>query len=157
MNFTAFIAGNRYGMVNLVYHEPLLLGMNARFHINNKNKNVYNLSLTKIISRISPEKMMIWDSVLFQKFPRATEIFVRLLMNGVTGRFLQVILNRVNPGIPMTFKMFPFSTDPMYEKVNFTADDGSGMRHQSVKGNLWFSCNCPTCGECNITIEFPRK
>jgi predicted phosphodiesterase len=157
MNFTAFIAGNRYGMVNLVYHEPLLLGMNARFRINNINENIINLSLTKIISRTSSEKMMIWDSVLFQKFPRATEIVMRLLMNGATGRLLRVILNKLNPGIPMTFKMFPFSTDPMYKKVNFTADDGSGIQHQSVKGNLWFSCNGPTCGERNIKIEFPRK
>ena len=157
MNFTAFITGNRYGMVNLVFHEPLLLGMNARFRINNIHENVINLSLTKIISRTSSEKMMIWDSVLFQKFPRATEMVVRLLMNGATGRLLRVILNRLNPGIPMMFKMFPFSTDPMYEKVNFTADDGSGIKHQNVNGNLWFSCNCPTSMERDIKIEFPRK
>jgi hypothetical protein len=34
MNFTTFIEGNRYGMVNLIYYEPLLMGMNARFKVN---------------------------------------------------------------------------------------------------------------------------
>jgi hypothetical protein len=157
MNFTAFIDGNRYGMVNLVYREPLLMGMNTRFRINSENNGVYNLSLTKTISRASAEKMMIWDSALFQKFPHGTELLVRLLMNGAIGRVLYRILNKLNPGIPTTFKMFPFSTDPMYEQVNVTADDGSGMKHQSANGNLWFSCYDPNAGERFVMVTLPAK
>ena len=157
MNFTAFIAGNRYGMVNLIYHEPLLMGMNARFRINSQKENVYNLSLTQTISRTSAEKMMIWDSPLFKKIPRATEALVRLLMHGLTGRALSGILNTVNPEICTIFKMYPFSTDLLYEQIEFVTDDGSGMRHQSLNGNLWFSCNGPKCGERYIEVTFPSK
>ncbi len=157
MNFTAFIQGNRYGMVNLVYREPLLMGMNARFRINSEKDNVYNLSLTKTISRNSAEKMMIWDSALFQKYPRTTEFLARLLMNGAVGRVIHVILNKLNPGIVTTFKMFPFSTDPLYEQVNLTADDGSEMRHRSANGNLWFSCNCPDSEERFVQVWLSSK
>ena len=97
MNFTAFIDGNRYGMVNLVYREPLLMGMNARFRINSENDGVYNLSLTKTISRTSAEKMMIWDSAIVPEIPHGTELLVRFLMNGAIGRVLYLILNKLNP------------------------------------------------------------
>jgi hypothetical protein len=156
MNFSAFIDGNRYGMVNLVYREPLLMGMNARFRVNSEKDTVYNLSLTKTISRASAEKMMIWDSALFQKFPEGTEFLVRLLMHGAIGRVLYSIMNTLNPGISTSFKMFPFSTDPMYEQVCITADDDSGMTHQSANGNLWFSCNCPKIGERFVTVTLPE-
>ncbi len=156
MNFTAFIDGNQYGMVNLIYHEPVLLGMNARFRINSKEDNVYNLSLTKTISRNSAVKMMIWDSILFQRFPHVTELLVRLLMNGAAGRVLTSILETFDPGISPTFKLFPFSTDTMYEQVNFSAIDGSGMRHQSRNGNLWFTCNSPSAGEKFVTVTIPE-
>ena len=33
MNFTAFIEGNQYGMVNIIFYEPLLMGINARFRL----------------------------------------------------------------------------------------------------------------------------
>jgi hypothetical protein len=157
MNFYAFIDGNRYGMVNLVYREPLLMGMNARFRVNSEKDTVYNLSLTKTISRASAEKMMIWDSALFQKFPQVTELLVRLLLHGAIGRVLYSIMNTLNPGISTTFKMFPFSTDPMYEQVWITADDDSGMTHQSANGNLWFSCNCPDSQERSVNILLPSK
>jgi predicted phosphodiesterase len=156
MNFTAFIDGNRYGMVNLVYREPLLMGMNARFRVNSQKDNVYNLSLTKTISRNSAVKMMIWDSAVFEQFPHGTELLVRLLMNGATGRVLNMILNKLNPRISTTFKMLPFSTDQMYEQVNITADDDSGMKHQSANGNLWFSCHCPDREERYIQITLPK-
>ena len=156
MNFTAFIAGNRYGMVNLIYHEPLLMGMNARFRVNSQNENVYNLSLTQTISRNAAERMMIWYSMLFQRYPHITELFVRLLMHGATGRVLSLILHSVYPEISLMFKMFPFSTDPLYEQVGFVADDASEMRHQSMNGNLWFSCNCPNGKERYLEITFPR-
>jgi len=157
MNFTAFIDGNRYGMVTLIYREPLLMGMNARFRVNSEKDNVYNLSLTKTISRNSAVKMMIWDSALFQNFSHGTELLVRLLINGVTGRVLYLILNKLNLGISTTFKMFPFSTDPMYEQVNLTADDDSGMIHRSANGNLWFSCNCPVSQERSVKVLLPNQ
>jgi len=96
MNFTAFIDGNRYGMVNLIYREPLLLSRNARLHVNGFSNGIFNLSLTKAISRNS-----------------------------------------------MVFKMFPFSTDSMYDNMDITANDGSGVKHYGENGNLWLSCNCP--------------
>jgi hypothetical protein len=157
MNFTAFIEGNRFGMVNLIYREPLLMGMNARFRVNSQKDNVYNLSLTKTISRNSAVKMMIWDSALFQKYPHATELLIRFLMNGAIGRVLSSILKTICPEISPTFKMFPFSTDPMYEEVNVTADDDSGMRHQSANGNLWFSSNSPDSGERIVTVTLPKR
>jgi hypothetical protein len=157
MNFTAFIDGNHYGMANLVYREPLLMGMNARFRVNSQKDNIYNLSLTKTISRNSAVKMMIWDSAVFEKFPHCIELLVRLLMNGATGRVLYLILNKLNPGISTTFKMLPFSTDPMYEQVNVTAEDDSGMKHQSVNGNLWFSCNCPDSQESFVKVLLPNR
>jgi hypothetical protein len=157
MNFTAFIDGNRYGMVNLIYREPLLMGMNARFRINSENDGVYNLSLTKTISRISAEKMMIWNSAIFQKWPHSTELLVRLLMHGAIGRVLYLILNKLNRGISTTFKMFPYSTNPGYEEVNFIADDGSGMKHQSANGNLWFSCNCSDSEERSVKVWLPSR
>ena len=36
------------------------------------------------------------------------------------------------------------------KQVNFTADDGSGMKHQSANGNLWFSCNCSDSEERSV-------
>jgi hypothetical protein len=143
MNVTARIDGNHYGMVNLVYHEPLLLGMNARFRVNNYNNGVFNLSLTKTISRSSAVLSYIWNSVLFQKFPRLTELAVRFLMKCCSGRFLDRILSKLYPEATTTFKMVPFSTNPMYTQVDIIADDGSGMNHISTNGNLWFTCNCP--------------
>ncbi|MFE3845958.1 DUF2341 domain-containing protein, partial [Thermoplasmatota archaeon] len=53
MNFTALIDGNNYGMVRLIYHEPILLSRNARFRVNDIT-DVYNITLTKKISRYSP-------------------------------------------------------------------------------------------------------
>jgi hypothetical protein len=53
MNFTASIGGNKFGLVNLIYHEPVLLCRNARFRVNSFNEYVYNLSLTKTISKTS--------------------------------------------------------------------------------------------------------
>jgi hypothetical protein len=154
MNFTAFIQGNRYGMVNLVYREPLLMGMNARFRVNSYVDGVFNLSLTKTISKNSAVNMMIWDSTIFQKFPHITELLTRFYMNGFIGNFLFFILNKM---IPATFKMFPFSTDSMYKQADLTADDGSGMKHTSHNGNLWFSCHCPTLGERHVEVILPSR
>ena len=155
MNFTAFIQGNRYGIATLVYHEPLLLGMNARFRINSEMEGVYNLSLTKTISRNSAEKMIFWDSTLFQKHPQITELVLRFLLIGVPDNILSWILNKGHPGISTTFKMFPFSMNPLYQQMNFTSEDGSGTTHRTGNGNLWFSCNSPNTEERNITIKFP--
>jgi len=96
MNFTAYINGNKYGMVNLIYNEPLLVSRNARFKVNNFSDGIFNLSLTKTISR---------------NFK--------------------------------VFKMFPFSTDPIYANLDIIADDGSGRKHYGKNGNLWLSCNSP--------------
>ena len=156
MNFTAFIKGNQYGMVNLIYREPLLLGMNARFRITRQNETVFNLSLTQTITRCSPEKMMIWDSAVFQRFPRLVELFVRVLMHGAIGHVLSMILNTIDPDISSTFELFPFSTNHLYEEVTLKAIDGSGIRHQSRNGNIWFTCDCPTTEEKLLTITFPK-
>jgi hypothetical protein len=152
MNFTAFIQGNRYGMVNLVYHEPLLMGMNARFRVNSYTNGVFNLSLTKTITRNSAVNNLIWNSSFFQKFPQITELITRLFMKGFTGHILYMILNKM---IPATFKMFPFSTNPNYDQVVITADDGSGIKHISHNGNLWFTFNCPKIEECYVEIKIP--
>ncbi len=155
MNFTASIQGNRYGIATLVYHEPLLLGMNARFRINNGMDGVYNLSLTKTISRNSAEKMILWDSALFQKHPQITELVLRFLMIGVPDSVFSWILHKEHPEINTTFKMFPFSTNPVYQQMNFTTQDGSGKTHYTNNGNLWFSCNGPNIEDRNLTIKFP--
>jgi hypothetical protein len=157
MNFTAFIQGNRYGMVNLVYREPVLLGMNARFRVEDSKDGMYNLSLTKTITRTSAVDMMIWNSKVFQKFPGITELLVRFLMKGGTGCIFSFILKKIIPDISATFILFPFSSDPMYEQVTITADDDSGMKHQSANGNLWFSCSSPTIGEKTVIITLPES
>lgn len=156
MNFTAFIQGNRYGMVNLVYHEPLLMGMNARFRINSCNDGVYNLSLTKTLSRTSAIDMALWNSKLFQHFPHVTELWFRFLRKGVIGGILYLIVRKMFPEISTTFKMIPFSTNPMYEEVEIIAGDGSAVKHVSNNGNLWFTCHCPSDGNRFVEVIFPK-
>lgn len=63
MHFTGFIDGNCYGMVNLIYQEPLFLCRNARFSVKDFSNGVFNLSLTKTISRCSN---------VFKMFPFST-------------------------------------------------------------------------------------
>lgn len=157
VNFTAFIDGNRYGMVNIIYREPLLMGMNARFRVNSYTDGVFNLSLTKTISRSSAVKMRIWDSLVFHKFPRITELIVRFLMKGFTGRILNLVLNKRISNVPSTFKMFPFSTDSIYDQIDIIADDGSGIKHISNNGNVWLTCNCPDDNECYINVKLPNR
>jgi hypothetical protein len=157
MNFTAYIQGNRYGMVNLVYHEPLLMGMNARFRVNRDSSGVFNLSLTQTISRVSAPNMMVWNSEMFHKFPHLTEFLVRFLTRGVSGRIIYGILYQLFPEISIPFTFYPFSTDPMYDFVNLTADDGSGMKYIGKNGNLWFSCNGPGTKERYIEVTIPDR
>jgi hypothetical protein len=154
MNFTARIQGNHYGMVNLVYHEPLLMGMNARFRVNGYHGNVFNLSLTKTITRLSPLAMMLWNSTFFKTYPLLTDMLVRLLKNTMVNNILVSLLNWL---LPSTFKMFPFSADPMYAQVTVTADDGSGEVHITRNGNLWFSCNGPILVERQVQVTLPRR
>jgi Calcineurin-like phosphoesterase len=153
MNFTAFIDGNRYGMVNLIYREPLLMGINARFRVNSFTNGVFNLSLTKTISRNSAVNSIIWNSAFFQQSPRFTELMARFFIKCFTGN----IFNKLLPQIYTTFKMFPFSTDSMYNQVDLAADDGSGAKHTSNNGNLWFSCNCPNSKERYIIVTLPIR
>jgi len=149
MNFTAFIDGNRYGMTNLIYREPLLLSRNARFRVNGYADGVFNLSLTKTISRNSAAKTIIWNSKVFKMFPFSTELIARFLMDGFTGRILNLIFARATA----VFKMFPFSTDSMYDHVDITASDGSGVRRISNNGNLWLTCNCPDKQERYVEVK----
>ena len=139
MNFTAFIDGNHNGFVNLIYNEPLLLCRNARFRVNNYNEGKFNLTLTKTISRNSPTKMVIWNSIIFNKFPFLTEKISRFILCGITGR----IFNKLFEDETLVFKLFPFSTDSLYNNVNIIADDSSGEKHKSNNGNIWLTCNCP--------------
>ena len=53
MNFTAFIDGNKFGIVNLIYKEPILFCRNARFKVNSYNEHIFNLSITKTTSKFS--------------------------------------------------------------------------------------------------------
>lgn len=155
MTFIARINGNRYGMVNLVYHEPLLMAMNARFRVNDYTDGLFNVSLTKTISRNSAVKSFLWNSEVFQKYPRLTELGVRFLMRGLPGRCLEFLLEKMCPEIAPIFKMVPFSTDPLYDQVVFIADDDSGTNHTSMNGNVWFTCTCPTRGERCLEIMVP--
>ncbi len=153
MNFTAFIEGNKYGMVNLIFYEPLLMGVNARFRVNSYVDDVFNISLTKTISRNSPVNDIIWNSKLFKKFPLITEFISRLLISGLTGKILNLIFNKSISKISSTFKMYPFSTNSFYEQVEIKADDYSEKKHISKNRNLWFSCNCPNIENRNIEVK----
>ncbi len=157
MNFTGLIRGNRYGMVILVYHEPLLMGMNARFRINNIIDGVYNLSLTKTLTRASPIDMAIWNSKMFKNFPKITELCSRFLKNGVTGFLFYFLLQKILPEIPTTYQLFPFSTNPVYTEVQVVADDGSATRHVSNNGNIWFTCTGPYHGNRFLKVAFPGE
>ncbi|MBN1859991.1 MAG: metallophosphoesterase [Candidatus Thermoplasmatota archaeon] len=157
MNFTACINGNRYGMVNLMYHEPILMGMNARFRINSKTDTIYNLSLTKTLTRTSSIDMVLWHSKMFQRFPYFIELFYRFLMKGVTGYILKVVLEKLIPDLPATFSMVPFSTKPLYAEVNVTAVDGSGAKHESMNGNIWWTSNCPSTESRFVKVTVPTS
>lgn len=148
INFTAFIDGNRYGMVNLVYYEPLLISRNARFKVNSYFDGIFNISLTKTISRSSAVEMRFWNSKIFKMYPLATELISRFLMTGITSRILNFILR----GTTSVFKMFPFSTDPIYDKVNIKANDDSDVKHISNNGNIWFTCNSPNKEKRDVEI-----
>ena len=50
-------------------------------------------------------------------FPKITELFARFLMCGITGK----ILNEIFKGKTAEFKMFPFSTDSIYDNINITS------------------------------------
>ena len=150
MNFTANIDGNHYGMVNLIYREPLLLGRNARFRVNSYSDGAFNLSLTKTITRNSPVKMALWNSRVFERYPLLTEFFARFWMNGLLGKVFNWIFSKELP----EFKMLPFSTNSIYNQIKIVADDCSGMKHISDNGNLWFTCNCPDNKERYVEIRF---
>jgi predicted phosphodiesterase len=47
------IKGNRYGMARLIYHEPVLMGRNARFKVDKVDGNKYTLALKKDLSFFS--------------------------------------------------------------------------------------------------------
>jgi hypothetical protein len=139
MNFNAYIDGNHFGMVNVIYREPLLLCRNARFRVNSYNDSVFNISLTKTITRNSPFKMLIWNSKVFKKFPIIMDLTSRILLKGFFGKLIEKIFAKKTA----IFKMFPFSTDEMYNNIEITSDDGSGAKNISKNGNIWLSCNCP--------------
>ena len=106
MNFTAFINGNKFGIVNIIYQEPILLSRNARFSIESYDKDIFNLSLVKTISKCSTN-----------------------------------------------FKIFPYSTDSVYDYMNIKADDGSGYRYKSINGNIWLASNLPDIEELKVQVS----
>jgi hypothetical protein len=130
------------------------MGMNARFRVNGYHGDVFNLSLTKTITRSSPLAMMLWNSTFFKTYQLLTDMLVRLLKNTMVNNILVSLLNWL---LPSTFKMFPFSADPMYAQVTVTADDGSGEVHITRNGNLWFSCNGPILVERQVQVTLPRR
>jgi hypothetical protein len=70
MNFTALIDGNKFGMVNLKFKEPILLCRNARFYLKSVNENVFNIILTDVISK---------SSKYFEIYPYSTDSQYRYL------------------------------------------------------------------------------
>ena len=82
-----------------------MLCRNARFRVNDFSDGVFNLSLTKTVSRSSN-----------------------------------------------VFKLFPFSTDSMYDLVAVIANDGSERKHIGCNGNIWFSCNCPNKNTVQVDV-----
>jgi len=135
-------------MANLIYNDPLLLSRNARFRVNNYNKSFFNLSLTKTITRNSPIKMFFWNLNIFKKYPLLTELFTRFLLSGFSDRIIELLLAKETA----VFKMFPFSTNPIYKDIDIHAEDKSGIKHISNNGNIWLSCNCPKGKELFIEI-----
>ncbi len=156
MTFTSRINGNRNGMAVLVFEEPILMGLNARFRVTTTDGG-YELTLTKTLTRTSPLLMRIWESPVFQKMPRATELLVRVMLAAGMDTLLKTLFIRNDSDLCSTFELLPFSTDPLYSGVNVTAMDGSGIRHQSLNGNLWWSCNGPDLGETIVRVRFPRQ
>jgi len=53
IKFAASIKGNHYGMANLIYHAPLLMGRNARYKVNGIKGNTYDITLTAKLSGYS--------------------------------------------------------------------------------------------------------
>ena len=53
ITFKASIGGNRYGIAQLIYHAPLLMGRDARYKVNSVKGNAYDLTLTAKLSGYS--------------------------------------------------------------------------------------------------------
>jgi hypothetical protein len=64
INFTAFIDGNKFGMVNLIFQEPVLICRNARFFVSSSSQDVFNLSIAQTISK---------SSNIFEIYPYSTD------------------------------------------------------------------------------------
>jgi hypothetical protein len=92
--------------------------------------------------------MIFWNSAVFNRFPFLTELIVRFLMNGFTERIIDLFFSKETA----IFKIFPFSTDPIYDHMDIKAEDGSGVKHTSDNGNLWLSCNCPDNDERHVEV-----
>jgi hypothetical protein len=136
MTFTSRIRGNCFGIVNLMFHEPLLLGANSRFRIDDADPQICNITLTGAVTHASPKVMRIWQSNLFQHYPKATELLVRLMLAfGMPSDCYSAA-----SGI-MPFEVVPFSSNPLYSSVHLITYDGSTIRHQASNGNLWWTCD----------------
>jgi hypothetical protein len=77
-----------------------------------------------------------------------TEFFSRFLFRGLIGKLIDFIFAEKLS----EFKLFPFSTNNIYDNVEIIADDGSGIKNISNNGNIWLSCNCPKTEERNVEI-----
>jgi hypothetical protein len=64
ITFKASIGGNHYGIAQLVYHAPLLMGRDARFKVNGVKGNTYDFTLTAKLSGYSDT---------FEMFPFSTK------------------------------------------------------------------------------------
>jgi len=51
------------------------------------------------------------------------------------------------------FKIFPYSTDSVYDYMNIKADDGSGYRYKSINGNIWLASNLPDIEELKVQVS----
>ena len=83
--------------------------------------------------------MVFYNLKIFEKLPRLSEFIFRFVLNGFSGK----IINNILKNVTSEFKMFPFSTDNIYDNVIISSSDDSGEKHMSENGNIWFTCNCP--------------
>jgi hypothetical protein len=64
ITFDPSIKGNHYGMANLIYHAPLLMGRNARYKVNSVKENAFDITLAARLSGYSST---------FEMFPFSTK------------------------------------------------------------------------------------
>ena len=78
----------------------------------------------------------------------------RFRVNNLAGNTYNITLTKTVSGYSSTFKVFPFNMK--YGGLTISADDGSGVEHESSNGREWGTCNCPN-SERNVIINYPTS